>query len=101
MALLFIPLLPLLSFTLLILIGRRLGKWSAAVSLLALAGSLFLSVRAFFNWMAVDVPLRVSWIWLTHMAKPLKMGLLIDSLSATMCLVVTIVGWLIMLYSIG
>ncbi len=103
MDLLLIPLLPLISFIVLIFIGRRLGKLAPAASLMALAGSLFLSVR-FFVSLARSVahsPVHVSWAWLSFGGRPLTMGFLADSLSLTMCLVVTVVGWLIMLYSIG
>ncbi|MBI3616371.1 MAG: NADH-quinone oxidoreductase subunit L [Candidatus Omnitrophica bacterium] len=101
MTLLLIPFLPLAAFVVLILFGRRLGKFSAGVSLLALAGSLYFSVRSFFLLLAAHDPLRFSWIWLPIGEHPLRIGFLMDPLSATMCGVVTVVGWLIMLYSIG
>ncbi|MBI3318123.1 MAG: NADH-quinone oxidoreductase subunit L, partial [Candidatus Omnitrophica bacterium] len=93
MDLLFIPALPLFSFAILIFFGRRLGKFSAAVSLLALAGSFFFSVRS-FQLVAHHVSPRVYWNWFPFGGGTFEMGLLADPLSATMCLVVTGIGWL-------
>jgi len=105
MRLLLIPALPLLSFAILILLGRRLKKWSALVSLAALLGSLCLSVGIFrqlfnqtFNFHS---PTHLTWAWLPQGEHPIQLGLLADPLSITMCLVVTVIGWLIMLYSVG
>ncbi len=107
-----IPLLPLLSFGILILMGRRLGRWAPAVSLLALLGSALLSLD---RYMALTLPsaidpqahlsmpasLHFTWAWLPFGEHSLKIGFLADPLSVTMCLVVTVIGWMIMLYSIG
>ena len=100
-----VPLLPLASFTLLILLGRRLGKLSAGVSLLALMGSLAASIHTMvfgFRFSAMVPPqVHYVWQWFWIGEKPMTFGLLADPLSILMCLVVTGVGWLIMLYSIG
>ncbi|MCM8794498.1 MAG: NADH-quinone oxidoreductase subunit L [Candidatus Omnitrophica bacterium] len=101
MTLALIPLLPLASFAVLILIGRRLGAFAPAVGLAALAGSAVLSIRNFLALLDHSPPLHLTWSWFSHAQKPLLMGLQADPLSVTMCLVVTLIGWLIMLYSIG
>ncbi len=103
MTLLWIPFLPLLSFAILIFFGRRLGKFAPVVSLAALAGSLALSARLFLCLINESTyqPINFSFPWLALGGHPLRMGFLADPLSVTMCLVVTGIGWLIMLYSIG
>ncbi len=102
MPLLLIPLFPLISFVILILAGRRLGKASPAISLSALFGSALVSLHVFSQLLASPgSPLHITWTWLSLGGRPLQMGFMADSLSTTMCLVVTIIGWLIMLYSIG
>ncbi|MBI3322085.1 MAG: NADH-quinone oxidoreductase subunit L [Candidatus Omnitrophica bacterium] len=101
MPLLLIPALPLVSFLVLILAGRRLGTFAPAVSLAALGGSALLSIQTFRTLLATHEPLRVSWAWLPGGREPIVMGFLADPLSATMLLVVTVVGSLIMLYSTG
>ncbi len=98
MALPLIPLLPLAAFAVLILLGRRLGKLAPVVSLLALAGSLVLSVD---RYCALPETVRLSWTWAAFGERTFSLGLQFDPLSAVMCLVVTVVGWLIMLYSVG
>ena len=103
MTLLLIPLLPLCAFTALIFFGRRLGKFAPAVSLAALAGSFALTVRLFLSLInkSTNQPLNVSFPWLALGDHPVRLGLMADPLSVTMCLVVTGIGWLIMLYSTG
>ncbi len=101
MGLFLIPLLPFISFVLLIFFGRRLGKLSPAVSLLALLGSLILSLRLFLTAYRLQLTASFSFDWLPLGNQPIRLGLMADPLSITMCLVVTVVGWLIMLYSIG
>jgi len=96
-----IPLCPLIAFAILILVGRRLGKLSSAVSLLALAGSLTLSLIGFHQLRTLHQQLHWVWNWLPFGNNAIRLGLQMDPLSATMCLVVTIIGWLIMLYSVG
>ncbi len=118
MSLPLIPLLPLASFVILIFFGRRLGKAAPVVSLAALLGSALLSMNAFLT-LTVAIPyqsnpytepgvaeslteaLHPVWNWLPFGESSLRMGFLADPLSVVMCLVVTGVGWLIMLYSIG
>ena len=96
-----IPLLPLIAFAILILFGRRFGKFAPAVSLTALLGSLVLSVRLFLALHGEEPAHYLVWTWLDFGLQSLRMGLLADPLSITMCLVVTGIGWLIMLYSTG
>ena len=114
MTLLFIPGLPLLSFLVLIFLGRRLGNRAPIVSLVALLGSFLLSLDKFLllsmpaainpeahGIVPLAAAVHFAWNWLTWGGRPLQMGLLADPLSVLMCLVVTGIGWLIMLYSTG
>src|SRR5258706_6369843 len=104
-----IPLLPLAAAVILIFFGRRLGKAAPLVSLSALLGSVLLSLKQ-LKWIVVELPQanvigevygHVSWTWFSHAGKPLTLGLKADPLSVVMLLVVTIIGWFIMLYSTG
>ncbi len=103
MPLLLIPALPLASFVVLIFFGRRLGKFAPLVSLAALLGSFLLSLGQCVSLAGSvgSVPLHFVWSWLPLGQAPLRIGLLADPLSITMCLVVAGIGWLIMLYSTG
>jgi len=95
-----IPGLPLAAFAVLILIGRRLGRLSAWLSVAALTGSCALT------WsLAGDVlhgqRLAVSWAWLASADSLWRIGLAVDGLTWVMLAIVTTIGTLIQLYSIG
>ncbi len=102
MTLALIPLLPAISFVILILAGRRLGKAAPLVSLSALLVSLILSIQLFFQIIhSHGHPVQASMVWLPLAEQSFRFGFLADPLSITMCLVVTGIGWMIMLYSTG
>lgn len=106
-----IPLLPLLGFLLLGLIGKRMpgtsGGWLATLLLL---GSAILSCTAAWDYFMVNgavngvytavEPVRFEWL---HFSDNLSitMGVLVDSLSVMMLMVVTIVSLMVHVYSLG
>jgi len=99
-----IPLLPLLGFAVSGLFGKRLGK--SATGLLA-SGMVLLSflcaaALAMLHFRTGDSAIAVnlfSWIRMPGLSIP--MGLLVDPLSLMMVFVVTGIGFLIHVYSIG
>src|SRR5579872_7077602 len=101
-----ILLLPLLGFVVVGLLGRALPK--AAISLIA-CGVVFaafvLAVADFISMVGTPVAARASdtmlWSWVASGALHISFGLLSDPLSAVMLLIVTGVGFLIHVYSIG
>jgi NADH-quinone oxidoreductase subunit L len=95
-----IPLLPLGAFAVLILTGRRLGASGAWLSVAALAASAWLTL-GILEPVLHGVPLAARWVWLLPASRPWSVGLMVDGLSWLMLLVVTVVGTLILLYSIG
>ena len=107
--LVWIPLLPLLGFLFngigWILLREKLSRtvvnW---VSCLTVAGSFLFSVWGFLDLMSLPVGSYLhqeafDWIVMGDLSAPF--GLVLDRLSAVMCLVVTGVGGLIHLYSTG
>jgi len=110
--LLWIPLLPLAAFAINILLGRRLGWLSAWLSTAALAVSAGLSLQVGWAVLHGAAP-ALSWSWLGELGLPaapgaaqaggaaLRLGLQADALTCLMLLVVTVVGTLIHLYSVG
>jgi NADH-quinone oxidoreductase subunit L len=101
-----IPLLPLLSAAIILLVGRRLGK--NAVTLIAcgsVAGAALLAFRAVWilthdvaaTGMLVDSFFDAAWIKAGDLS--LGPGLMLDRLSSVMVLVVTGIGFLIHVYS--
>jgi NADH-quinone oxidoreductase subunit L len=99
-----IPVLPLLGAAFHGLLGRRLGKGAVtAVALAAVGGSLVLAGVAFMAMLdapgrRLDLPYGE---WLAVGSLRVPFGLVFDPLSSAMALVVTGIGALIHLYSVG
>lgn len=95
-----IPGLPLIAFFVLILFGRRLGRVSAWLSVAALAASCGLTMA-----ISADVfgygRIGIRWAWLSAINPAWTVGLVADAMSWIMLVVVTTIGTLIQLYSIG
>ncbi len=97
--LLWIPGLPVAAFALLILVGRRLGTASAGVAVGALAGSCAATL-AIAEPVLHGHRLALQWAWSFAEARWL-LGFGVDGLGWVMLLVVTGIGTMITLYSIG
>lgn len=97
-----IPFLPLIGFAINGLFGRRMSK--TMVGLIgsgALLGSFVLSVMC-FNHVAASGPISVTlYNFLSVGSLSVDFGFLVDQLSVWMMLIVTGVGFLIHVYSIG
>ncbi len=107
---LWIPLLPFLSFLILIFSANRMqAKPAGIVSLLFVSVSTMLSLLLAFVYFseatgheayAVIQPWRWTWLrFAEHL--PFEMGLLLDPLSVMMLVVVTLVSLMVQLYSLG
>jgi NADH-quinone oxidoreductase subunit L len=99
-----IPVLPLFGFLFNLLFGKKAGK--GAVSMVALGTvtvSFVLAVSAFLHMrVAPGQRLELHFFdWIQTGALSVPFGFVIDTLSGTMMLVITFVGALIHLYSIG
>src|SRR3990167_4243799 len=95
-----IPLLPLVSFAANIFFGRRLKEKSALVSVGAIAASFVLSLTAFSQVLRGNT-IETSFAWLSFAGKLFNFGVVVDPLASVMLLIVTGVGMLIQIYSIG
>ncbi|MHB8079223.1 MAG: NADH-quinone oxidoreductase subunit L [Candidatus Krumholzibacteriia bacterium] len=99
-----ILLLPIVSYTILFFLGRRLprqGDW-LGVGLLGLAW--LLALRIFFHFWGLNDPgYRVEgiWHWLDLGAFRIDAGILVDGMTAVMLVVVTTVSFLVHLFSTG
>ncbi len=102
-------LLPLVSFTVLIFLGKRFGKYSAAVGTFAIIGSLALSVTALLMGLGKMVgsgptahyleAITFNWIPLGNSA--LQVGMLVDTLTLTMFVMVCVVATLVHIFSMS
>lgn len=95
-----IPLFPLLAFVVNILFGRFVKKAAGFISVIASALSFIIAVPVLLRAAHGEV-LQNSFHWLALGQKTIDFGYLIDPLSATLLFVVTFIGTLIQIYSIG
>jgi len=95
-----IPLFPFVAFAINILFGRRIKKTSALVSVAASSIALLIAALTFVGNLNGEGSYNIG-KWLLLSGAPLDFGVIIDPLSCMMLLVVTIVGTLIQIYSIG
>ena len=100
-----IPVVPAVSAALLLLFGKRLGKTSALVAIGAMLASALLATWVFMFLQAQPAEERTFELtiatWLQIGPFSVDWGLLIDPLSSVMLLLVTWVGLLIHIYSVG
>jgi NADH-quinone oxidoreductase subunit L len=95
-----IALLPLASFVVLLIAGRRARHWAHWVSAPLTAGSLALSVAAAAQVAQGAAP-HVVFDWAPVGEQVFRFGLMVDPLAAVMLVVVTVVSLLVQIYSIG
>ena len=95
-----IPALPLAAFAVLILLGRKAGRLGAWLAVAALAGSCVVTL-SLAGAVCEGSHLAISWAWLSAADPRWAIGLSVDGLSWIMLLIVTSIGALIALYSIG
>src|SRR3954447_17632604 len=103
-----IPALPLAGFAFTALFGRRLGKRASAVPLAAVVASWLIAMVVVFNSFTgqgsfaggagVGVHL---WTWIPAGAFHVDFGFYVDNLTACLLIVVTTIGMLVHVYSLG
>ena len=96
----FIPLLSLAAFAVNIFWGRRLGHKAAWLSIAASLASCGIALPVIFR-VIQGGQLAAEWPWLSLGTYTLRFGYLIDAPAATLLFVVTIIGTLIQIYSVG
>ena len=102
LALLAIPLLPLLGAVLAGFLGRTLGRTFAhSVTIFGVAAAFILSVFVFQDVQAGKTFNGAIYTWLVTGGINLQIGFLIDSLTVTMMLVVSFVSLMVHIYTIG
>jgi len=98
----FIVLVPLAGTVFNVLLGRRVSRAVVAtVACLAVALAFATSLRAFFSLPADGALIDDAYSWIRAGSLNVDLALVGDRLSVLMCLIVTGVGFLIHVYSIG
>ena len=102
LALLAIPLLPLLGALLAGFLGNKLGRaFAHNVTIFGVTAAFILSVFVFQDVQAGKTFNGAIYTWLATEGINLQIGFLIDSLTVTMMLVVTFVSLMVHIYTIG
>src|SRR3990172_5304747 len=100
---LIILLLPFVAFAIQIFIGKRLPGQGAWLPTGAMFIALLFSFRIFFHsvaqYQADYILAQKTWTWIEFGSVHVSFGILIDNLTAIMLVVVTLVSFLIHLYS--
>jgi len=96
-----IPFLPLISFLIIVFFSKWLKEKSAWVAILASTGSCLFSFRVIAQVVKGTTFHETFFTWLVINKIPLEFGIALDPLSAMMLFVVTFIGTLIVIYSVG
>jgi NADH-quinone oxidoreductase subunit L len=102
-----IVLLPLLAFLVIVFLTKKAKMLSAIIAFLTVAGSFALSVKILIELLKNPKTVEEAIEWLNipsigaFKGLHIQMGILVDSLSAIMLIIVTLVAMLVVLYSIG
>jgi NADH-quinone oxidoreductase subunit L len=97
-----IPVLPLLSFFLIVFFGKRLPRKGHEIGILAIAASLVVSLGVFFQQIAHSGEVyerSVTWFRFGDGGRFVELGMHIDGLAAVMFVVVCTVSFLVQIYS--
>ena len=107
-----IPILPILGFGITALVGRRLGKQAHWIPVAAVAVAWLISMLVAFNVLSGGAPLLEGseelhaysvhlWNWIPAGQFHVEVNFFVDSLTACLLIVVTTIGLLVHVYSIG
>ncbi|MGD6874852.1 NADH-quinone oxidoreductase subunit L [Bacillus infantis] len=95
-----IPLFPLLSFVILLLFGRRLKEASAYIGMILSLASFVLSLFVLFDRFA-SPSFKAEGIWLKIGGLQITAGYEVNQLNALMLIIVSLVSFLVHIYSKG
>jgi NADH-quinone oxidoreductase subunit L len=99
-----VPLLPALSFVIILFFGKRFRHGGAAFGIAALGAGLLLSLIAFVELAAGNAAVEKAWTWFDFAGGDsllLEFGMHYDFLAGVMFVVVTTISLLVHIYSTG
>ena len=96
-----IPLLPLLSFLVILFFTRENRKLSSAISIGAIALGFIYAIGLLIRQLGDNSEFEMRFAWAVFPTMSLEVGILIDSLTTMMLVVVTTVSMLVQIYSLG
>jgi NADH-quinone oxidoreductase subunit L len=96
-----IPIIPLVSFLVIILVGKRMPMRGADIGVLAVGISFVMSILVFLDFVGDAETVERSITWFSLDSFRLELGMNVDGLAAMMFVVVTTVSLLVHVYSVG
>ena len=99
-----LPLLPAVSFVLILFFGKRMPKKGSEVGILALSASFILSLLVAMEWIGEHVPrhpVHRHATWFELGGIDIGAGIFIDGLAVMMLVVVTFISLMVHVYSTG
>jgi NADH-quinone oxidoreductase subunit L len=98
-----IPILPLLAFVVLLVLGKTNKTFGISFSIAAIFASFVLSLLVFWERLADNASNYVwdGWNWLEIGSFQISLGFEINNLNALMLVIVTVVSLLVHIYSVG
>jgi NADH-quinone oxidoreductase subunit L len=96
-----IPLLPALSFLVILLFGKKLPKGGSESGILAVGASFVLAVLIAAQWIKNEAVVDQHWVWWHNGHFKITIGQHVDGLTAMMFVVVTFVSLMVHIYSTG
>jgi len=96
-----IPVIPLVSFFLIIFLGKRTPLRGASIGILAVGVSFVMSLLVFLQFLGDAEIVERSITWFRLGSFQLDLGMHVDGLAAMMFVVVTTVSLLVHVYSVG
>ena len=97
-----IPLIPAVSYFVILFFGKRLPKKGAESGILAVGASFVLALLVGAEWISNEQVVHKAWEWFDFGGEhPIEIGLHIDGLTVMMFVVVTFVSLMVHIYSVG
>jgi len=96
-----VPVLPLVSFFLIVFFGKRTPGKGPDIGILAVTASLVMSLVVLWHFVQGGAPYEKSLTWAPIGDFRLEIGTYIDGLTAVMFVLVTLVSFCVQVYSIG
>ncbi len=104
-----IPIIPAISFALIIFFGKRMPKKGSEFGVASMLGALVLSAGAAYQWIqrvngaeegAYIAPIIKTWTWWQNDGVSLGIGQHVDGLTVTILIVVAFISSLVQIYSL-
>jgi NADH-quinone oxidoreductase subunit L len=98
-----IPLIPAISFFLILFFGKRMPKKGSEIGILAIASSAAMAFAAAFEWISQSDPHEVHrhTTWFEIGRADIGVGIHVDGLTVMMLVVVTFISLMVQIYSLG